>query len=244
MNLPAILRRGLLLLGFAAGVLRANEPESSPVAAAAGIYLPGDAIDLAKVLPEPPAPGSLAAQADLEAVRLAQAWRTPEQEAWAKFIEHDDAFKNAEVLGAWFTAENLPETARFIAAVTEDANLVSRGTKRLYQRARPPYVDPALRPCVSIPDSTSYPSGHAMRAWLWATVLGEIFPEQRAALEARAQRACWGRILGGVHFPSDVVGGRMLTEAIMKELRRSPAYRAGVEKCRAEVRARTLKKAA
>ena len=230
-------------LMFAPCVGRAVEAESAP-RVASEYFLASDAIDLKQVLPVPPAPESLAAAADMEVVRQVEVWRTPEQVALAKFIENDNAFNHASVLGAWFTAANLPVTAQFLKEVTADANLVSRGTKKLFQRLRPPQVDPTLRPCVEVPASAGYPSGHAMRATLWAAVLSDIFPEQKAALEARAQNARWSRVIGGVHFPSDVIGGRLLAEAIMRELRKNPAYEAKVKKCRAEAEPHLLKKAA
>ena len=46
------------------------------------------------------------------------------QVEWAKFIDKDNQFNHASVLGAWFTKEKLPVTAKFLADVTEDANAV------------------------------------------------------------------------------------------------------------------------
>jgi len=199
-----------------------------------GHFVKPEAFDIAKVLPEAPAPGSLAAQADLEAVLQAQAWRTPEQVEWAKVIDKDNAFNHASVLGAWFTKENLPVTAKFLADVTEDVNAVGALTKKLHARPRPSQVDPRVHPVVPVPLTASYPSGHVTRAFAWAAVLAEIFPDKRAELFARAERAGWGRVLAGVHFPSDVVGGRLMAEAIVTELKKSAAFQAAVEKCRAE----------
>jgi acid phosphatase (class A) len=209
-----------------------------------GHFVKPEGFDLAKALPEPPAPGSLAAQADLEAVLQMQAWRTPEQEAWTKFIDKDNAFNHASVLGAWFAKETLPVTAAFLADVTEDVNAVGALTKQLHARLRPPQVDARVQPCLPVPATASYPSGHAMRAFAWAAVLAEIFPEKRDELFARAHRAAWSRVIAGLHFPSDTIGGRRLAEAVVAELKKSAAFRAAVEKCRAEAAPFLLKKAA
>lgn len=190
--------------------------------------------EIARILPAPPASGSLAARADLEAVLQAQAWRTPEQEAWARLIDKDTPFNQASVLGAWFTKENLPVTAALINEVTEDVNAVGALTKALYARPRPPQVDARVKPVVPVPATASYPSGHCTRAFAWAAVLAEIFPEKRSELLARAERSAWGRVLAGVHFPSDTIGGRLLAEAVIAKMRERPAFRAAVEKCRAE----------
>lgn len=221
---------------LAAPFLRADQPPLH--------FLRPDAIDLKAVLPAPPATGSLAALADLETVLRVQAARTPNDIAWARANEHDSAFLNASVLGAWFTKENLPVTAAFLKEVSDDMFNLSGPAKTLYPRPRPPLVDPAVKPCVELPNSGSYPSGHSLRAYFWAAVLGDIFPEQQAALLERARLAAWGRVIGGVHFPSDTIGGRLLGEAIVEALRKAPTYRAGVEKCRAEVAPYLLKKAA
>ena len=83
-----------------------------------------------------------------------------------------------------------------------------------------------------------------MRAFVWAAVLGEIFPDRQAELNTWAHQVAWGRVMGGVHFPTDLMGGRILAEAVVEALRKNPAYRADIEKCRAEVAPFLLKKAA
>jgi acid phosphatase (class A) len=209
-----------------------------------GHFVKPAAFDVAKILPPPPEAGTLAAKTDLDVVLQAQAWRTPEQAEWARFIDKDNAFNHASVLGAWFAKEKLPVTAKFLADVTEDANAVGALTKALYARPRPSQIDPRVQPIVPVPATAGYPSGHVTRAYTWALVLAEIFPEQRDALLARAQRAAWGRVLGGVHFPSDLIGGQLMAEAIVAELKKSETFRDAVEKCRAEAAPFLVKKAA
>jgi acid phosphatase (class A) len=77
-----------------------------------------------------------------------------------------------------------------------------------------------------------------------AAVLSEVFPDRRAELQDRARAAAWARVIGGVHFPTDLDGGRRLAEACVAELRKSAAFRAAVEKCREEAAAVARKKAA
>ncbi|WP_414663660.1 phosphatase PAP2 family protein [Horticoccus sp. 23ND18S-11] len=193
------------------------------------------AVDCAQVLPAPPAPGTLAGRADLEAVLQAQAWRTPEQIAWAKRVDKNDAFLFGDIIGAWFTRENLPKTTVLMRAVDEDRHEVTEVAKKLFARARPWVVDPRVTPCVGKPSNDSYPSGHTASLFARAGVLAEIFPEKRTALFDFAHRAAWGRVHGGVHFPSDLVGGWMIAEAFIVELRKNPDFLAEVTACRAEV---------
>jgi acid phosphatase (class A) len=236
----------ILALG-AAPLAVVAQPEKSAVAApfAAGNFIQADAIDWKTVLPPPPATGSVAALGDLETVLQVQAVRTPADVAWAKMIEKDHVFDDyGDVLGPWFEEKSLPVLAEFLHQVTTDAKAVSDRMKNLYLRQRPPAVEPTVRPCVEIPKSNSYPSGHSTRAFVWAAVLGDVFPDRQVELFTRAHRVAWGRVIGGVHFPSDDAGGRIAAQAIMAELRKNPAYRAAIEQCRAEVAPFLLKKAA
>lgn len=208
-----------------------------------GHFVKPSAFDITKVLPPPPEAGSLAAKTDLDVVLHAQTWRTPAEAEWAKFIDKDNAFNHASVLGAWFTKENLPVTAKFLSDVTDDANAVGALTKQFYSRQRPSQIDPRVQPLVPVPATAAYPSGHVTRAFTWAMVLAEIFPDRRDALLERAHRAAWGRVLAGVHFPSDLIGGQLMAEAIVAELKKSESFRAAVEQCRTEAAGLALKKA-
>ena len=56
-----------------------------------------------KILPLPPAPGAVAALADLESVLQAQVWRTAEQVARAKAAEEDKGFNYVRFSGRGFS---------------------------------------------------------------------------------------------------------------------------------------------
>lgn len=192
-------------------------------------------VDCAKTLPAPPAPGTLSARADLEAVLQAQAWRTPEHIAWAKRVDKNDPFMASDVLGSWFTKANLPLTAALLKDVDEDRHEITEVAKKLFARARPWVVDPSIEPCVPKPTNDSYPSGHTSSLFTRVGILAEIFPEKRKALFDFAHRAVWGRVYAGVHYPSDLVGGWMLAEPIVEQIKLSPAFQERLKQARAEV---------
>jgi len=232
----------LLFAGFAGGAASAAEPANvmSPpkapaVAAPAPRYLAAGSLDFAAVLPPPPEAGSMAALADLEAVLQVQAWRTPEQLAWAHLIDRDTVINLAKEIGPWFRADALPRTTAWLAAVGDDLSWLDGAAKAPFRRARPHTVDPRVQPVVTLPKSFSYPSGSACQAFVWAELLGDVFPERRAALVERAHRAAWGRVIGGVHFPSDVVAGRVLAAAYLDAVRKSAAFRAAQAEATAEL---------
>ena len=222
----------------------AGAPAPLPSQLAGGHFLPAGGADPATLLPPPPETSSIAGRADLEAVRQAQAWRSPAQVEWAKRIADGDVFDNADVLGAWVTAANVPFTAHVLELVEDDVRGVVSRAKDAFSRPRPPKVDPRIEPCVHLPSGGSYPSGHASAIYARAEVLAEVFPEQRDALFAWADRAAWGRVLGGVHFPTDVVAARVLAHAVVGAMRANREFRAAIERCKAEVAPFIAKKAA
>ncbi len=244
MSRPLLLISLVVVLSLAPGArAQAVVVEKAPVAQEAPNFLRATPFELMKRLPPPPEVGSLAALADLEAVLQVQAWRTPEQVAWAQVVDTWSALDFAPVLGPWFTEANLPATAALVKAATRDLRPVSREIKKHYDRPRPPKVDPRIQPAVPVPTSGSYPSGHTLYIFVEAGVLAEIHPECREALMARAHRAAWGRIIGGVHFPTDVVGGRLLAAMIVEDMKQSEVFRQAVAACRREAEPFLLKKA-
>lgn len=240
--------RWLLLGAWLSGWTLAPAAEKGmtpPMPANVAAFFDGSAIDATKLLPPPPAVDSLAAQADLAAVLQAQAWRTPEQVAWAKRVADGDFFMLfADVLPPGFTKENCPQIVALFRGVLVSTAPVSEAAKKIYARPRPFVADAGVEPCVERLASGSYPSGHSQGARIWADVLGELFPAYRAELQARATRIAWGRVLGGVHYPTDLAAGDRLGAALVAELKKSPAFQAALEKCRIEIAALLPRKAA
>src|SRR2546423_173969 len=58
--------------------------------------------------------------------------------------------------------------------------------------------------------SYSYPSGHARYGAVTAILLANMVPEKRRELFARGWDYGESRVVGGVHFPTDVESGRIL----------------------------------
>ena len=99
------------------------------------------------------------------------------------------------------------------------AESVSGALKEGIERDRPPVVDPEPEPIMRLPDTHSFPSGHATVSFACATVLALAVPRLRYPLYALAALISWSRVYVGVHYPLDVVGGAVLGVALAIALR-------------------------
>jgi acid phosphatase (class A) len=205
--------------------------------ALAGHFLDAAKFDLRAVLPDPPADNSVPTRAELEAILWMQQARTPEQAAVAKKFETDTVWQYSDILGAWFTEKNLPATASLMLKVQQDRKAVSDRAKEVWVRPRPSLQDARIVTVVELPKSGAYPSGHTTQAYVWTGILADIFPEKREALLERARLVGWSRVYGGVHFPSDVIPGKMLGEALVSDFLKTPGVRAAIATAKAEVAA-------
>lgn len=86
--------------------------------------------------------------------------------------------------------------------------------KEKYDRPRPYLTHKQIKPCIDLEGSDSYPSGHAMFGRMYARVLSAMFPEREILFLKRGEQIGINRILGGVHYPSDVAAGRQLGDIL------------------------------
>ncbi|HWU80104.1 MAG TPA: phosphatase PAP2 family protein, partial [Caulobacter sp.] len=83
----------------------------------------------------------------------------------------------------------------------------------------------------------SYPSGHGLIGWAWASVIAELVPDQASPILARGKAFGDSRIVCGVHFQSDIEAGRYLGSALVTRLHDDPGFMSDLAKARAEVAA-------
>jgi undecaprenyl-diphosphatase len=103
-----------------------------------------------------------------------------------------------------------------VAAMAVSSALVHLVLKPLGDRHRPDRVAhqvPVARH-VSMPASTSFPSGHAASAAAFATGVASAFPEAGIPLSAAAALVAYSRVHTGVHYPVDVIAGSVTGTAV------------------------------
>ncbi|OWS72964.1 hypothetical protein CBW22_24975 [Pantoea sp. VS1] len=115
--------------------------------------------------------------------------------------------------------------------------------KNFYNNPRPFVADPSVH---KLPRATgsgsSFPSGHTSKGYMNALYTAWIFPERFQQIMTRASEYGLHRIVNGVHYPLDVIGGRMVGEWSFAGVMAGNGWQAGALKNTAQsVRADMLK---
>jgi hypothetical protein len=201
-------------------------------------FITPEQFDFKSIMGDPPADSSPEHKQEVDRMLDLQAARTTDEERRCKSEEEVTVFGFSTVLGDDFNEKNLPVTAKVMADAYSDAKKVSGAAKLTWRRVRPPLAEPRIRPCVALEHTASYPSGHAVRGIVWATLLAEIYPDKRDALMDRGKQIGDDRFLAGMHYPTDVAAGQKLGAAIAKALLANVEFKVELEKAKAECLAR------
>jgi acid phosphatase (class A) len=212
---------------------------SSSIAAAeeAKPFADNKEIDLLVILPPPPANDSAQTKAELAEILTFQVTRTPEMTARAAADATENVWRFADVMGPNFTKEKLPKFAAFFDRVTETEGAVVDPAKDVFNRPRPHQLSDLVKPAVKLSNSGAWPSGHATVGTLMGIVLSNMVPEKRAAIMARAWDYGNNRVIGGIHFRSDVEMGRIAGAVIAATIMKHEDFKAEFEPAKAELRA-------
>lgn len=225
--MPSCRRHALLwpvLIAIQLLSLTVDAKESSPT-----WLLPPDA-SLSELIPPPPASESPADEADLDAVLALQDHPTKAELEHAEKTVGFTVFTYSESLGEGFSAALFPKTAAFFQLLEGEANARKNYLKDLYKRPRPYQAHPRLvKELVTKEEGWSYPSGHSTRAWLFALILGTLDPPHRNSFLSSAMTVCNDRVLGGMHYPSDMMASRVLAEGIYADLMKNPGFQRDLE---------------
>ncbi len=103
-----------------------------------------------------------------------------------------------------------------VAAIGVNSALVNLPMKFASGRRRPDREGagvPSQR-WVTMPTSTSFPSGHSASAFAFAAAVGGEMPALAVPLRALAAAVSYSRVHVGVHYPGDVVVGSMIGTTI------------------------------
>jgi membrane-associated phospholipid phosphatase len=103
-----------------------------------------------------------------------------------------------------------------MASILLTSTVVNAVLKPLRRRRRPDraaHKVPIARQ-VAMPETTSFPSGHAASAFAFATGVTRELPTVGIPLHAVAVLVAYSRVHTGVHYPLDVVAGSVLGSSL------------------------------
>jgi membrane-associated phospholipid phosphatase len=97
-------------------------------------------------------------------------------------------------------------------AIGVTSALVNLQVKSLWIRPRPDRAGAGVpeQRDVRMPDSTSFPSGHAASGFAFASAVGRDQPWLGLGLRFLAAAVAYSRVHTGVHYPGDVVAGALI----------------------------------
>jgi undecaprenyl-diphosphatase len=99
-----------------------------------------------------------------------------------------------------------------LASIGAASAVVNLGLKSLNRRARPDRAGAGVNEDrhVSMPGSTSFPSGHSASGFAFATTVGALFPVFALPLRLLAAAVAYSRVHTGVHYPGDALAGSLV----------------------------------
>jgi membrane-associated phospholipid phosphatase len=89
-----------------------------------------------------------------------------------------------------------------------DASVACWNAKYFYFNPRPVQLDPSIGTSIGLPNFPAYPSGHSTFSAAAASVLSYLFPAGADEFVKQADEAGISRLYGGIHYRSDIDGGK------------------------------------
>jgi acid phosphatase (class A) len=190
-------------------------------------YLANGELNFLQILPSYPV---LQSKEDEVDVAVERQWQQPVDSARWRLAQADaDASYSrfAEAFGGEISADKSPLLVHLIDRAQADVSMALGEAKRYYNRPRPYQrfqfdhvcgFATAPAPDASLKGGNSYPSGHSAFGWTTAQVLAAVAPERAQIILARGREYDESRIVCAVHYPSDVMGGEVLSAAVLGKI--------------------------
>ena len=199
-------------------------------------YLTGKKPNAIELLAPPPLPDSPEQAADMAEVQAVYHAATSNDIADAYSEKKFNIFNFTPAIGDFFVAGKFPKTEAFFDNVQKDAETVTDNAKYFYKRPRPYVTDPSLING-KLEKSFSYPSGHSTESMVLALVLSDLFPDKHDAIIAKARSIGWHRVQTARHYPTDIYAGRVLAQAIVKQMEKNDDFQKDLAEAKAEIAA-------
>jgi acid phosphatase (class A) len=196
-------------------------------------YLAEREPDFLSMMPPYPVFNSMQDEADVATLRQ---WQQPDDSLRWQLANADVKMSYDRFAQAFATEINPVDTpllVHLLDRVEQDVQAVAFSAKNFYDRPRPYQrfqmehvcgAEKAPPPEVPLKGGSSYPSGHTSFGWAAALILAEVVPERAQTLLARGHEYGESRVVCGVHYPSDIVGGELVATVVVARLHSVPQF--------------------
>ncbi len=191
-------------------------------------FLPQGSVDAVELIPAPPVLDSPEFRTQMEIVEWEQLTRTDADIAFAEQTLDVDRFW--PIIGADLFTVDARGLKQVIDQSIDEVRADYDALKAVYDLPRPFQVNDAIDPVGDARPVASYPSGHSIRAVVYARLLADVFPQHEAALMDLAHQVGYGRVTAGAHYPVDVISGQILGHAYSDAILANPDFRDAVER--------------
>lgn len=144
----------------------------------------------------------------------------------------------APMMGYTLSSTNGPTQWVFFSNSVTSAGYGSNTPKSYYARMRPcvrfneaPYSTETLS---EMKRSYSYPSSHAMTGWGGGMIMAALNPTNQDTILSRAFQYGQSRVLGGMHWQSDVTDARIIASACVARMLNVDMFTRHIEQARTE----------
>ena len=233
----ALVRKALLGAGLALGLGLAMpaSAQQRPYL----LWLDGAKLDIAKIIGLPPAQNSPEGKAEFEQVQQITLNRTPEREKAAIADQRLALVNFLNGMDTRYVDGTHREVRLLFREAQVELGILLKSVHRLTSRQRPfqLWAKVRVKPCPGArPEGTSFPSGHAATAALYAELLKTAAPELGDKLEQRVKSYGESRLICGFHYPSDLVAGDKVGRAVAKALLADQAFKLRFDETVPEIR--------
>ena len=168
----------------------------------------------------PPSNTAKSVREDLQELSDITRNRTTEQKAFA--LRVDD--KVESIFKDYLEKVNLRYPEKFVDAAWEIYYPLITNIKYYFNRARPQQLAPKygiVLDAIVTPSSKtpSYPSGHSVYGYILESILSEMYPLHITKFEEISEHVGISRKILGIHFQSDIVAARKVTQFIYPKIR-------------------------
>lgn len=200
-------------------------------------YLNPAQFDPMRILPAPPARGSVDETLEIQRIRTLGVAMDAARKAQAK---QDGDVEDPSIFNAVAGRDlrSLPNTWALLTLVQSETDIVVNAGKNGFNRTRPWGIDPALASCEQtmhkLP-ARSYPSGHAGLGYSVGWTLAQLMPDRAASILARSRDYAISREICGAHFASDTEASHALGTLTASSLFNDSRLSGLIEAARAEL---------